>query len=430
MSHGVRLLRRAFWTVGVVDEEIRPARVLGDLPGRSSVYGVDSDGASLGDAEAYALKTVVKREGCNLGLAYLRRLPRDQLAPAEAFAKPALCARKRQVEEVSQRTERVERGVNEKRGLREGRQGGEQGSEPADVVEMTVTKEQVAHALQRNPGGLQATEQHGAAGGVDQHRLLARERQSQARLRPLAVKGVAGTEEGQTSQAGLSRALQPISFVHGGSSTRGWIIAHVRLAYNTRSRRTRANHPAQRRNPEAVHEPPLSANRFQRCYKLPHYLYKGRIQGLQSYGIWKVALGPGTQRHEERIGFRSRRIRPRRDRVAAEPEDHTRHRCSLAESQRAGDEARRGDGETLRGRQRARREAWLRGSRPPDLLRRFDGKENERGDPVAPQAGRESWHRGARVGSSTKSARPCLPRWAHHSLARHNRGAGSPPALR
>src|ERR671911_535680 len=176
MSHGVRLRSRALWTVGVVNEEIRPARVIGDLSGRSGVYGEDSDGTSLGDAEAYALETVVKREGCNLSLAYLGRLPWDQLTPAEAFAKPALCARKRQVEEISLRTECVGRGVNEKRGLREGRQGGEQGSKPADVVEMTVTKEQMAHALQRNPGGLEATAQHGAAGGVDQHRLLTRER--------------------------------------------------------------------------------------------------------------------------------------------------------------------------------------------------------------------------------------------------------------
>src|SRR5215216_1055106 len=161
--------------------------------------------------------------------------------------------------------------------------------------------------------------------------------------------------------------------------------------------------------------------------------YKDRVQGLPSlwiYGIWKVAIGRGTQRHEERIGFRSRRIRPRRDRVAAEPEDHTRHRYSPAEPQRAGDEARRGDGEALQGRQKVRREAWLRGSRPPYLLRRFDGKEDERGDPAAPQATWESGHRGARVGSSTRSARPCLPRWAHHNLARHTSGAGSPPALR
>src|SRR5215217_3532950 len=176
MSHGVRLLRCVLWTVGIVDEEIRPARVLGDLPGRSGVYGEDRYGTSLGDAEAYALKTVVKQEGCNLSLAYFGRLPWDQLTPGEAFAKPALCARERQVEEVSQRTERVWRGVNEKRGRREGCQGGEQGSEPADVVEVAVTQEQVAHALQRNPGGLQPTEQHGAAGGVDQHRLLTRER--------------------------------------------------------------------------------------------------------------------------------------------------------------------------------------------------------------------------------------------------------------
>src|SRR5918992_3002386 len=149
MSHGVRLLRRVLWTVSVVDEEIRPACVLGDLPGRSGVYGEDRNGTSLGDAEAYALKTVVKREGCNLSLAYLGRLPWDQLTPAQSFAKPALCARKRQVEEVSQRTERVGRGVNEKRGLRKGRQGGEQGSESADVVEVAVTPEQGAHALQR-----------------------------------------------------------------------------------------------------------------------------------------------------------------------------------------------------------------------------------------------------------------------------------------
>jgi hypothetical protein len=66
--------------------------------------------------------------------------------------------------------------VNEKRGLREGGQGGEQGSEPTDVVEVAVTQEQVAHTLQRNPGGLEAAEQHGTAGGIDQHRLITRER--------------------------------------------------------------------------------------------------------------------------------------------------------------------------------------------------------------------------------------------------------------
>src|SRR5919112_5166173 len=126
MSHGVRLIRRVLRTVGVVDQEIRPARVLGDLPGRSGVYGEDRDDTRLGDAEAYALQAVVEREGCNLGLAYLGRLPRDQLTPAEASAEPALCAGKRQVEEVPQRAERVGRGVNDERGLREGGQGGEQ----------------------------------------------------------------------------------------------------------------------------------------------------------------------------------------------------------------------------------------------------------------------------------------------------------------
>src|SRR5215218_6426831 len=114
MSHGVRLLRCVLWTVGIVDEEIRLARVLSDLPGRSGVYGEDRNCTSLGDAEAYAFKTVVKLEGCNLRLAYLGRLPWDQLTPAEAFAKTALCARKRQVEEVSQSTERVGCGVDEK----------------------------------------------------------------------------------------------------------------------------------------------------------------------------------------------------------------------------------------------------------------------------------------------------------------------------
>src|SRR5919112_3008272 len=105
--------------------------------------------------------------------------------------------------------------------------------------------------------------------------------------------------------------------------------------------------------------------------------YKSRVQGFRSlriYGIWKVAFGRGTQGHEERIGLRSRRLRPRRDRVAAELEDHTRHRCRPAKAQGARDEARSGDGEALRGRQRVRKEAWLRGSRPPDLLRRFAGK--------------------------------------------------------
>ena len=35
--------------------------------------------------------------------------------------------------------------------------------------------------------------------------------------------------------------------------------------------------------------------------------YKGSVQGLRSiriYGIWMVAVGRGTQRHEERIGLR------------------------------------------------------------------------------------------------------------------------------
>jgi hypothetical protein len=41
---------------------------------------------------------VVKREGRNLSPAYLGRLPWGQLTPGNAFAKPALCARKRQVE--------------------------------------------------------------------------------------------------------------------------------------------------------------------------------------------------------------------------------------------------------------------------------------------------------------------------------------------
>src|SRR5215204_2936010 len=110
--------------------------------------------------------------------------------------------------------------------------------------------------------------------------------------------------------------------------------------------------------------------------------YKGRVQGLRSlriYDIWKVALGRGTQRCEERIGLRSRRLRPRRDRVTPEPEDHSGYTCRPAKSQGAGDAARRRDGETIRERQGARGEAWLRGVRSRDLLQRFDGKEDERG---------------------------------------------------
>ncbi|CAA9459667.1 MAG: hypothetical protein AVDCRST_MAG58-2325 [uncultured Rubrobacteraceae bacterium] len=56
------------------------------------------------------------------------------------------------------RTERIRRGVNEKRSFWDGRQGGDQGSDPADVVEVAVTQEQVAHALGRNTGGLETAE--------------------------------------------------------------------------------------------------------------------------------------------------------------------------------------------------------------------------------------------------------------------------------
>jgi hypothetical protein len=48
--------------------------------------------------------------------------------------------------------------VNEKRGLREDRQGGDQGRDAADVVEVAVTEEQVAHVLGRNTCGLEVAE--------------------------------------------------------------------------------------------------------------------------------------------------------------------------------------------------------------------------------------------------------------------------------
>src|SRR5215211_4738397 len=159
--------------------------------------------------------------------------------------------------------------------------------------------------------------------------------------------------------------------------------------------------------------------------------YKGGVEGLQSlrlYDIWRVALGRGSQRHEERVGLRSRRLRPRRDRVAAEPEDHTRYRYRPAESEGAWDAARRRDREAFRGSQGARREAWFRGSRPRDLLRRFDGATDERRDPATPYAAKESQHRGAWVGGGAGSARPCLPRRAHHHLARYTCGARAPAA--
>lgn len=86
--------------------------------------------------------------------------------------------------------------------LRERHEGDEQGSEAADVVEVTVGDEEVPDALGRDAGVVEPPEQDGpAGGGVYEYRLVFGQRDGQARLRPLLVERVAGAEEDYTSQA-------------------------------------------------------------------------------------------------------------------------------------------------------------------------------------------------------------------------------------
>jgi hypothetical protein len=63
------------------------------------------------------------------------------------------------------------------------------------VVEVSVAHEEVAHSLRRDAGCLELPEHDGAAEGVEEHRLAALERDSEARLRSLVVEGVAGAEK-------------------------------------------------------------------------------------------------------------------------------------------------------------------------------------------------------------------------------------------
>jgi hypothetical protein len=69
------------------------------------------------------------------------------------------------------------------------------------VVEVGVAHKQVAHTLERDACGLKLPEQHGAAGGVDKRHLAAFQRNREARLRPLPVQRVAGSEEDHTPHA-------------------------------------------------------------------------------------------------------------------------------------------------------------------------------------------------------------------------------------
>ena len=151
MSHGVRLLRRALRTVGVVDEEIRP-------PAFSAISRVGLVSMEkVATAPGWAMRKPTHSRPWSSEKGVTSVSPTRVGFPGISSLQPrrsppSPLRREGQVEEVPQRTERVGRGVNDERGLREGRQGGEQGREPADVVEVAVAQEQVAHVLQRDPG--------------------------------------------------------------------------------------------------------------------------------------------------------------------------------------------------------------------------------------------------------------------------------------
>src|SRR3712207_9315392 len=61
--------------------------------------------------------------------------------------------------------------------------------------------EHVAYGFERDAGSREATEQYGATGGIDQHRLTTCERHGQTGLGPLRVQGVTGPEEYRTSHS-------------------------------------------------------------------------------------------------------------------------------------------------------------------------------------------------------------------------------------
>jgi hypothetical protein len=179
-----------------VDEQVCPHRVLDYLRARARIDGEDRNGIRPSDAEAHAFEAMVEQERGDLCPSYHVRLAGDELVPAKALPQPAFCARDRQVKVASQRSKRLGCGVDGKRSFGKGCEGGEKGSQPADVVEVAVADEHVAHGFERDASGLEATEQYGAAGGIDQHRLVTRERHGHTGLSPLRVQGVTGPEEG------------------------------------------------------------------------------------------------------------------------------------------------------------------------------------------------------------------------------------------
>src|SRR5829696_2363840 len=124
VSHGVCPFGCALRTVCIMDEQVSPVRPLDDHLARTGIDGEDGDGIWLGDAEAYAFEAVVHREGEDLRLSHPARLAENQLSPAETAPQPALYSGDRQLEEASQRAERLGCGVYGKRGFRDGRQGG------------------------------------------------------------------------------------------------------------------------------------------------------------------------------------------------------------------------------------------------------------------------------------------------------------------
>src|SRR5215216_6953804 len=124
MSHGVRSFGCALWTVCIVDEQVRPARVLDYLRARTGIDGEDRNRIRPSDAEAHAFEAMAYQERGDLRLSYLGGLAWDELVPAKTLSQPAFCAGNRQVKVASQRSKRLGGSVDGKRSFRSGCQGG------------------------------------------------------------------------------------------------------------------------------------------------------------------------------------------------------------------------------------------------------------------------------------------------------------------
>ena len=72
------------------------------------------------------------------------------------------------------------------------------------MVEVAVSHEEVAQVLQQDAGSLQLTQEDGAAGGVEEHRLSSGQGNGEARLRPISVERVAGVQEDHAPHAAPS----------------------------------------------------------------------------------------------------------------------------------------------------------------------------------------------------------------------------------